>query len=83
MVPSNQMPDVVCACFAKLDCADKFIARHNGSTIRESAESILETYSSKYIFTRNNTLKKGIYFAAKIVVNIFYNKVRKFTVTCF
>ena len=81
----------VCACFAILDYADKFIAKHNESTIRESAERILETYSPKYIFTCEQHTEKGLKFAAKIVVNIFYNnkqklasdEVRKHTVKCF
>ena len=47
IVSSSQMVKFVCACFAILDYADKFIARHNQSTIRESAERILET-SPKY-----------------------------------
>ena len=53
------MAEFLCACFAILDYADKFIARHNQSTIRESAERILETYSSKYIFTCEQHTEKG------------------------
>ena len=81
------MAEFVCACFAILDYADKFIARYNPSTIRVSAERILETFSPKYIFTCEQHIEKGLKFAAKIVVNIFYNRqnfasdeVRKHTV---
>ena len=45
------MAEFVGACFVILYCADKFIARHNQPTLKESAERILETYSPKYIFT--------------------------------
>ena len=72
-IPSNQMAEFVGTCFAILDYADKFIAKHNQSTIRESAEIILETYSPKYIFTCEQHSEKGLKFASKIVVNIFYN----------
>ena len=54
-VPSSQMAEFVCACFAILDYEDKFIAKHNESTMRESAERILETYSPKYIFYLRTT----------------------------
>ena len=73
-VPSSQMVEFVCACFVILDYADKFIARHNQSTIRESAERILETYSPKYIFTCEQHTEKRLKFEAKIVVSIFYNR---------
>ena len=33
-VPSSQMAVIVCACFAIVDYADKFIARHNQSSKR-------------------------------------------------
>ena len=82
------MVKFVSACFVLFDYADKFIARHNKSTIWESAERILETYSPKYIFTCEQHTEKGLKFTAKIV-NIFYNKqklasdeVWKHTVTC-
>ena len=71
--PSSQMAEFACVCFAILDYADKFIARHNQSTIRESAERILETYSPKYIFTCKQRTEKGLKFATKVVVNTFYN----------
>ena len=88
MVSSSQMVEFICACFPMFYCADKFIVRYNESTIRESDERILETYSPKYIFTSEQHNEKGLKFAAKIVVNIFYNnkqklpldEIRKYTV---
>ena len=68
------MAKFVCACFALLYYADKFIIRHNDSIIRESAERILETYSPKYIFTYKQHTEKGLKFAAKIIVNMFNTK---------
>ena len=77
------MAEFVCAHFAILDYEDKFIARHNKSTIRESAERILKIYSPKYIFTFEQHTKKGLKFAAKIIVNIrgAFNKVPDFFCT--
>ena len=74
MFRSSQMAELVCICFALFDYADKFIARHNQSTIRKFVERILETYSPRYIFTSEQHTEKGLKFAAKIVVNISYNK---------
>ena len=89
-VPFSQMEEVVCACLAILDYTDKFIARHNESTIREPTERILETYSAKYVFISEQHTEKGLKFSVKIVINIFYNKqnlvsdeVRKHTVRYF
>ena len=62
-IPSNQMTEFVGTCFAILDYADIFIAKHNESTIRESAEIILETYSPKYILTCEQHSEKGLEFA--------------------
>ena len=53
-VSSSQMAEFVYAYFAIFDYADKFIERHNESSITESTERILETCSRKYM---NNTLK--------------------------
>ena len=75
-VPSSQMAEYVCACFSILDYSDKFIVQH-GSTTRESAEEILKIYSPKYIFTCEQHIEIGQKFAAKIVVNIFYNNKQK------
>lgn len=41
-------------------------------------ENLLETYSPKDVFTCEHYTEKGIHFAEKIVLNIFYNK-RKFS----
>ena len=76
-IPSSQMAAFVCACFVILHYADKFVARYNQSTIRKFAKRILETYSPKYIFTYEQHTEKGLNFAAKIVVNIFYNNKQK------
>ena len=76
-VPSSQMAEFICACFAILDNTDKFIGRHNQSTIREFAEKNLETYSLKYIFTCEQQTERGFKFAAKIFVNIFYSNKQK------
>ena len=58
-VPSHQMAEFVCACFAILDYVDKFVARHNKCITRESVKRILETYSPKYIFTCEQNTEKG------------------------
>ena len=63
-VPSSQMAESVCACL--LDYADNFIARHNESTIRESAERILETFSKIY-FHYVNTLKWDLNVQQKLL----------------
>ena len=66
---------------------NQIIMQINLVTIRESPERILKTYSPKYIFTCEQHTDKGLNFAAKIVVNIFYDiqklasdEVRKHTV---
>ena len=68
------MAKFVCACFAILEYADQFIAKNHESTTRVSAEQVLGIYSPKYSFTSEKHIKKGLIFAIKIVVNIFYNK---------
>ena len=40
-VPSSQMAEFVWACFVIFDYTDKFIARRNESTIRESVERLI------------------------------------------
>ena len=90
-VPSRQMAEFVCACFAILEYADQFIVKNHESTTRVSAEQVLGIYSPKYSFTCEKHIEKGLVFAIKIVVNIFYNnkqkissdEVRKNTVECF
>ena len=75
MVPSNQMAEFVCACFAILDYADKFFARHNQSTPLQSLLKEFWKLIIQNIFLLVN-IEKGLQFAAKIVVNIFYNKLK-------
>ncbi len=56
-----------------------------------SAEQVLEIYSPKYSFTCEKHIEKGLIFAIKIIVNIFYNNKQKIssdefqknTVECF
>ena len=90
-VPSGQMAEFVCGCFAIREYADQFIVKNHESTTRVSAEQVLGVYSPKYSFTCEKHIEKGLIFAIKIVVNIFYNnkqnissdEVRKNTVECF
>ena len=76
-VPSRQMAEFVCACFAILEYADQFIVKNHVSTTRMSAEQVLGIYSPKYSFTCEKHIEKGLIFAIKIVVNIFYNNKQK------
>ena len=73
IIPSTQIAEFICSCFAILDFADNFIEKHKHSTTRKAAEIILDTYSPKYIFTCDQHIEKGYRFATKIVTNIFYN----------
>ena len=75
-VPSRQMAEFVCACFAILEYADQFIVKNHEST-RVSAEQVWGIYSPKYSFTCEKHIEKGLIFAIKIVVNIFYNNKQK------
>ena len=77
-VPFRQMAGFVCACFALLEYADHFIVKNHESTTRVSAEQVLGIYSPKYTFTREKHIEKGLIFAIKIVVNIFYLNKQKF-----
>ena len=43
-----------------------------------SAEQVLGIYSLKYSFTCEKHIEKGLMFAIKIVVHIFYNNKQKF-----
>ena len=84
------MVELVCACFAILEYADQFIINNHESTKRVYAEQVLGIYSPKYSFTCEKFIEKGLIFAIKIVVTIFYNnkqkissdEVRKNTVEC-
>ena len=78
-IPSTQIAEFISSCFAILDFCDEFIELHRQSTTRKSAETILETYSPKYVFTCEQHIEKGYKFAAKIVINIFYNNKQKFS----
>ena len=77
-VPSRQMAEFVCACFAILEYADQFMIKNHKSTTRVFAEQVLGIYSPKCSFTCENHIEKGLIFAIKIVVNIFYNYKQKF-----
>ena len=57
-IPSRQMAEFVCACFALLEYADQFIVKNHESTTRVSAEQVLKIYSPKYV---KNTLKRDLY----------------------
>ena len=72
-VPSRQMAEFVCASFAILEYADQFIVKNHESTTRVFTEQVLGIYSPKYSFTCEKHIEKGLIFATKIVVNIFYN----------
>ena len=88
---SRQMAGFICACFAILGNADQFIVKNHKLTTKMSAEQVLGIYSPKYSFTCEKQILKGLIFAIKIVVNIFYNNKQKFpsdevwknTVECF
>ena len=67
MVPSSQMVDFVCACFALLDYADKFIARHNQSTRRDSAEKFWKLILQSIFLLVTNTQKKDLNFQQKML----------------
>ena len=90
IVPSRQMVEFVCTCFAILEYADQFTIKNHESTTSMSAEQVLGIYSPKYSVTCEKHIEKGLIFAIKIVVNIFYNnkqkissdEVRKNTVEC-
>ena len=90
-VTSRQMAEFACACFAILEYTDQFFVKNHESTTRGSADQVLGIYSPKYSFTCEKHIEKGLIFAIKIVVNIFYNnkqknssdEVRKTTVECF
>ena len=72
-VPSRQIAEFVRDCFALLEYADQFIVKNHESTTRVSAEKVLGIYSQNYSFTCEKHIEKGLIFAIKIVVNIFYN----------
>ena len=90
-VPSRQMAEFVCACFAILEYADHFIVKNHESTAKVSAEQVLGIYSPKYSFTCEKHIEKRLIFEREIVVNIFSNnkqeissdEVRKNIVECF
>ena len=42
-----------------------------------SAEQVFGIYSPKYSFTCEKHIEKGLIFAIKIIVNIFYNNKQK------
>ncbi len=50
-VPSRQIAEFVCACFAILEYADQFIVKNHESTTRDYAEQVLGIYSTKFSFT--------------------------------
>ena len=70
-VPSRQMAEFFCACFAI--CRSIYSKKNHESTTRLSAEHVLGIYSPKYSFTCEKNIEKGLIFAIKIVINIFYN----------
>ena len=76
-VPSRQMAEFVCACFALLEYADQFIVKNHESTTRVSVEKVFGIYSPKYNFTCEKHIEKELIFAIKIVVNIFYSNKQK------
>ena len=62
-IPSSQIAEYVCACFAILDYANRFIERHGQSTTREAAETIFKIYSPKFAFT----CEQNIYMQGKLL----------------
>lgn len=76
-IPSQYINNFVCNCFAILDYADKFIEKHNEVSTRVAAEYVLKTYASNEIFTCEKHTESGRRFAAKIIVNIFFNNKQK------
>ena len=81
-----------CACFAILEYADQFIVKKIMNPQQESLQNKFWEYIlQNYCFTREKHIEKGLIFAIKIVVNIFYNnkqkvssdEVGKNTVECF
>ena len=73
-VPSTSLADFVSSSFALLDYADTYIQT---PAVRPIAEHLLLKYSPKHVFTCENHVENGYKFAARTIVNIFYNNKQK------
>ena len=76
-VPSIPLADFVSSSFVLLDYnADSFI---KATVVRPIAEHLLLNYSPKHVFTCDNHIENGYKFAARTIVNIFFdNKLKIF-----
>ena len=76
IVPSRQLTDFVCGCFAILDFLEQEIVLL-GMLVAKVASYTLKSYGSFPHFSCNMYHDWSFKFASKVVVNTFFNKKQK------
>ena len=75
-VPSQVLADYTCGCFAALDYCEERLKTEKEEA-RKSSEYILNALYQNSEFTCKLHKEQGFKFAARIIVNVFFNNKRK------
>ena len=76
-VPSPNLADFVCNCFAVLDFVGDHIQKHEVINVRQVSNDILHQYGPRVDFTCVDHMEWGFNFATKSIINIFFNNKEK------
>ena len=76
-VPSPNLADFVCSCFAVLDFVGDHIQKYQVINVRQVSNNILQQYAPRVDFTCIDHVKWGFNFATKSIINIFFNNKEK------
>lgn len=76
-VPSKELADYICSCFAILDFVEKEVLHLIGDSVTKNALYILNHYGPSCTFCCQLHCEWGVKFASKVVVNIYFNNKQK------
>ena len=76
-VPSPNLADFFCSCFAVLDFVGDHIQKHQVINVRQVSNNILHQYAPRVDFTCIDHVEWGFNFVTKSIINVFFSNKEK------